>query len=186
MAVNRVRVIWDGPIIEGLGLSSFYFDSLIGTPAQAVTAVGTFLAATDDRRFIGMTWTTEADVDTLNVTSGALEAVTGTTPATGIGTGAGDGLPPLTQGLLRMTSGAIVNGRALKGRLFLPGATEAMNASAGAPESSYRADYDAAAAALIADANTAWICWSQTHGVISSVVSASVSTKWAFLTSRRD
>jgi len=186
MPANRVRVVWDGPIIEGTGLSTFYFDSAVGTAAQQVAAVAAFLAATDDQRFIGMTWATEPDVATLNVGTGVLEAVTSTSQSSGTGTEAGDGLPPATQGLLRMTTSTIAGGSLLRGRLFLPGATEADNLSGGSPEPSYRADYDAAAAALIADANTAWSVWSKTHGVLSTVVTATVWTKWATLRSRRD
>lgn len=186
MSVNRVRVVWDGTGVEGLGLSTFYFDSATGTAAQQVAAVAAFLAATEDRRCIGMTWATVSDVATLNTVSGVLEAVTATTPAAGSGTAAGDCLPPSTQGLLRITTPTIAGGKVLRGRLFLPGATEAMNLSAGSPEPSYRSDYDAAAAALIADVNTIWAIWSQTHGVLGTAASAVVWTKWAQLRSRRD
>lgn len=186
MAINRVQVIWAGDPTSGGGLSTFYFNAAVGTPAQQVAAVGTLLTATNDRRAATCSWATDADVATIDEVSGNITALTGTTPATGVGTAVGDALPPIAQGLLRLFGAMIVGGRLLRGRLFLPGAVESDNASTGGTSTTYRSDYEAAALALINDANTEWRIWSRTHGVSGDVVSATVWTKFASLRSRRD
>lgn len=186
MAINRVRVTWAGDPTAGGGLSTFYFDSAAGTAAQQVSAVNTFLTATNDQRAPTCGYTIENDVDTLNAATGALENTTATAGGNGVGTATGDPLPPICQGLLRLFTSGIVNGRLLRGRIFLPGATESLTQSTGGTATTYRADYDAAAAALIADANTTWVVWSKTHGFTAAVGSASTWTKFASLRSRRD
>lgn len=186
MAVRRVQVVWTGATVEGGGLSTFYFNDAVGTAAQNVSSVAAFLAGTEGSRSSGLAWATVADVATLNVGSGALESITATTPSTGVGTASGDVLPMITQGLLRLVTSQIVNGRLLRGRLFLPGPVETVNSSAGAPLSGYLTDYNGDAATLVADANSDWSVWSITHGVLASVQTATVWNKWASLRSRRD
>lgn len=186
MPINRVQVIWTGTPVVGGGLSTFYFNSAVGTAAQQVSAVQTFLAATEDRRSTTLSWATAADVATLDIATGALTGITTTTPATGVGTAAGDIMPPSNQGLLRLLSSQIAGGRLIRGRLFLPGSIEGDNVSTGLPSNTYTADYNVAAAALIADANSEWRIWSPTHGVAPDVVTAVCWNKWAILRSRRD
>lgn len=185
MAVSRVQVAWGGSAAAGGGLSSFYFNSAVGTAAQMGSAVSTFLGATEDRRSSSATWSRVAQVETFNVVTGALEGISGLVASSGVGTIATDIMPAANQGLLRLVTGQIVVGRLLRGRLYLPATTESDN-SGGAPTGTYIADYEAAAAALIADANTELVVWSQTHGVIAPVSSANVWTSWAVLRSRRD
>lgn len=185
MSVYRVPVVWAGSPVVGGGLSNFYFNSDGGTVAQAVTSVVDFLNSTEDQRSSALTWSCGADVDTLNVGTGTLEDTDSFTPATGTGTDGGQLLPPIAQGLLRVFTGTIVSGRLLRGRLFLPGATENHN-NLGRPVAGYNSDYDAAAAAMIGDANSTWSVWSRTHGTLASVSNASVWSEWASLRSRRD
>lgn len=186
MAVNRVQVIWSGIPTVGGGLSTFMFNSSVGTPAQQVAAVAAFLAATEDRRAQGCSWVTGSDVATLNIGTGQLEGVTAVTQIIGVGSIAGDVLPPATQGLLRLLTSVVVAGRLLRGRLFLPGTCEADSGSTGQPSVTFRSDYDAAAAALLGDANTEWCVWSATHGVLANITAANTWTKYATLRSRRD
>jgi hypothetical protein len=186
VAVNRVNVIWTGTPVVGGGLTVFNFDSATGTPAQQVAAVAAFLGATEDQRAASLSWTTAPDVQSLNVGTGVLEGSTATTPASGVGTAVGDALPPVVQGLLRIVTSQVVGGRILRGRIFLPGPTEAKNSASGAPDSIIQTDYNTAGAALISDANTAWTVWSRTHGVNASVSTANMWNKWAELRSRRD
>jgi len=186
MAINRVQVIWSGGALTGTGLSTFYFDSATGTAAQQVSAVAAFLTGTEDRRVNTCVWTTGADVATLNVGTGALEAITVVTQQTGTGTVGTDALPQQTQGLLRVLTTTIVAGRLLRGRIFLPGTVEADSGTTGNPSSTYRTDYDTNAATLISDANTNWMCWSATHGTAASIATANTWSRWAVLRSRRD
>jgi hypothetical protein len=186
MAVNLIEIEWTGTGITGPAVSTFAFDSLVGTAAQQASAVLAFLGATEDERANGCQYAINTQVRTLNTATGALEAVTSISPNSGSGTLAGDPLSPSTQGLLRLETGVVVNNRLVKGRLFLPGTTENVNQTPGTPIAAYRTDYEAAAAALIADANSAWCVWSRTHGQRPVITSANVWTKWAVLRSRRD
>jgi len=185
MSVYRVPVVWAGTPTVGGGLSNFYFNSTGGTVAQAVTSVVDFLVATEASRSNNLSWSCGGDIDTLNVGTGALEDQENFTPAVGTGGDGGDELPPISQGLLRLTTGQIVSGRLLRGRLFIPGATETSN-TAGFPTTTFRNDYNDAADAMIADANSAWSVWSRTHGTLATITSASMWTQWASLRSRRD
>lgn len=186
MSVNRVQVVWTSPNIQGGGLSTFYFNDSVGTPSQQVAAVGAFLAGTEGSRGNTTSWATAGDVATLNVGTGTLEATTSVTPLTGTGTASSDYMPPNTQGLLRLFTSQIVSGRLLRGRLFLPGNVEGSNGTSGQPASAYTTDYNTDAATLIAAANAEWSVWSQTHGVLASITTATCWNKWASLRSRRD
>lgn len=185
MSVHRVQVIWSGLTIQGGGLSTFYFDGAVGTAAQQVAAVAAFLGATEDRRGVSVAWQTAADVSVLNSATGQLEGIFTTTPAQGVGATSGDLMPANCQGLLRLITPNVVGGRLLRGRIFLPGSLEVDNTLA-VPNATYRTDYDTAGAALIADANSTWVVWSKTHGVMAVVGSVNTWTKWASLRSRRD
>jgi len=186
MAVNRVEVIWTGTPVAGGGLSTFYFDSAVGTATQQVTAVTGFLTSILDRISNTVTFATVADVATLNLTTGALEGFTSTAPQTGGGTSVGEPLPVGANGLLRLLTGSIVNGRLLRGRLFIPAPTESDNTAGGVPSATYTGDINASAQVLRDDANTNWGVWSRTHGFFSPVATVSTWNKWGLLRSRRD
>jgi len=186
MSLYRIQIVWSGAQVNGNGLSTFYFSDAGGTPSQAVTAVTTFLGATEDRRVIGTRWDFFGDVPVINVTTGALQAINSATAAFGTGTMAGDALPAQNQGLMRLITSTIVNGRLLRGRLFLPAPGEADNGAGGTVSATYTGDYNTAMATLISDPNSVYQIWSHTHGAAGDVTSGSVWTKWAALRSRRD
>lgn len=162
----------------------FNFNDAVGTAAQNVASVATFLNATNDRRTTNVTWATNPDVTTLNVGTGSLEGITSVTSVGGTGTMAGDMAPLAAQGLLRLLTGTIVAGRLLRGRIFMGGNGE--TDSNGGPVAGYISDYDAAGATLVADANSDWSVWSRTHGVLASISTVTTWNKWAILRGRRD
>jgi hypothetical protein len=167
-------------------LSTFYFNSAVGSPTQMGSAVSAFLGSTEGQRSNGLAWTRVPEVATFNEVTGTLESVAGLVPGSGVGTNVTDALSPTTQGLLQLRTGLIVFGRLLRGRIFLPGPCEAHNGSSGGPLAGYVDPYETAAATLVGDANTDLVIWSQTHGVKAPVASADVWSKWASLRSRRD
>ena len=178
-------MIWAGGGIVGGGLSSFHFNEAEGTATQQVAAVNTFLDSCATALSNTITWETDPQVATLNTATGALEGLEAVTPQSGGGSVSGDILPPATQGVLKLTTELISNGRLVQGRLFLPGAVEA-DSTSGGPSLGYREIWDDAAAALIADANTGWQVWARTAGTAAPVAQATVWTKWGVLRSRRD
>lgn len=185
MSVFRVRAAWTGAPVNGPSVSTFFFNDAGGSAQDASDAVADFLGALDANLSNALTWTTEPEVDTLSVGSGTLEDVTAVTPATGVGGNSDTWLPTTTQGLIRWSTGVITNGRALKGRMFVPGFGE-NNSSAGVPGSATVSGVNTIVNAFVA-ANTGFFSiWSRTHGTLASVISGSMWNQWAYLSSRRD
>jgi hypothetical protein len=169
-------------------LSTFYFDDNdpVGVTAQqCVAATGTFWAAVDNVVSSTYAWATEPEVQTVDAATGLITAITATTPATGQGSGGTTGPPTAIQGLLRWNTQAFFGGRRLKGRTFIPG-IQSTAISGNTVLSSYRTIVDAAAAALIADANTEFVIWSKRYGSAQNVSSGTTWTTVAVLRSRRD
>lgn len=182
--IHRVQVTWQGPAVTGSALSTFYFRLGTGTHQQHVDAVETFLLATDSQRSTGLVWTIQPDSAEIDIATGQLMAIATTTGASAGGAAAGDRLPNSVQGLARLFTGAVTNGRLLRGRLFLPGPTE--QSSNGMPISAYLTAYNNALAALIADPDSEWAVWSRTHAATAAIQQATVWSQWAVLRSRRD
>lgn len=178
-------VFWTGPPANGGGVSTFYFDDAAGSPAQAVTAVNNALVNFAPFVSNSLSASCGTDIDILDVATGTLQATTSFAPAVTPGSDVADPLPPVVQGLMKLTTTAIVNGRVIRGRIFLPGATEARS-TAGVPTAGYLAAVAVFATGLIGAASTDWTVWSQTNGSQHSVASGVGATKWSFLKSRRD
>jgi hypothetical protein len=102
-------------------VSVMYF-STAGTVANQRTALAAFWTAADGICAGTTTWTIDTDGRELDTASGSLTgAWTETSVKTGAGGGAGDQSGDALQGLVRWHTGAIVNGRFLQGRNFIPG-----------------------------------------------------------------
>jgi len=185
MSTYRVRANWTGTPVNGPTVSTFHFDSAGGSAQDASDRVATFLAALDANLSTTLTWTTEPEVDTLNTVTGTLEAVTAVTTATGTGGNADNPLPTSTQGLARWTTGVIVDGRALKGHMFIPGFCENNNTD-GAPQAATITGVNTILASFVSGTSPDLVIWSRTHGQQEEVVGSSMWNKWAILRSRRD
>jgi len=180
----RVRTVFTG--MQGAPwLNTLFFDDQAGTAAQAVTAVGTFWSSVDGLIDSEVDWTTLADVETVASATGQVTGVTQTTPATGSGALAAEALPIATQGLVRWRTGIFAGGREIKGRTFIPGLTETANDN-GKPTSAVVTAVNAAAAALISDANSALVIYTRANSAEATVISGSCWTEFAVLRSRRD
>lgn len=186
----RVRTVFSG--VPGTPwLSTMYFEEVGGTAQQAATAVGTFWGAVDALMSSTVSWTTEADVSTINDATGELTDITVTTPVTGAGAQAVTLGPIVAQALVRWRTGAFINGRNLRGRTFVPGLIESQS-DAGRPDASVQATINTAAAALIADANSVLNIWHRPNppgsatGAGEAVLSGLCWNQWASLRSRRD
>jgi len=183
--VYRVRT----SITGGQGgpyLSTLYFNVVGGlTAANANAAVGAFWLAVKGRVATGITMSTEAEVATIDIATGQVTGITAVTPVVNVGTAAGDTCPPATQGLLRWRTGTYIGGREIRGRTFLPGVTETDNVN-GVPSASYISTVNAAAAAMIADANSDFMVYSRKNFDAAPGLSGSVWSQWAVLRSRRD
>lgn len=128
----------------------------------------------------------------VEATTGVLTgAFTGTDPASVTGTGAVDSLPRQTQGLIRLQTSTIVNGRRLRGRIFVPCPIETDNGTNGGPSTTYQNLLVTGAASMLlagATASTLQIWHRPTNGAggaSASVTGVSSSPSWAVLRSRR-
>lgn len=184
MPMYRVRAAL-AAMTAGPGVSTFFFDTTGGTAQQAADAVSDFYDSIKGFMVNYGTATIESAVYTVDPATGQATNVTGVTGAVITGTVGTEGLPGATQGLLSLHTGVFVSGREIRGRLFIPGPTEA-NSDATVPNGAYKLGVDSAAAALIADGNSDWVIWSREKGQFATITSAATWNRWAVLRSRRD
>lgn len=180
----RVRTVFTG--VQGSPwLSTMYFSEFGGTASQAVTAVGTFWGAVDAHIANAVSWATEAEVATIATSTGEPTGLEITTPQTGTGSSGSQPIALAAQGLIRWRTGIFIEGRESRGRTFIPavGAGDSVN---GAPSTSLTTAVNAAAAALLADANSELEVYSRKHRVENPVLTGSLWGSFAVLRSRRD
>lgn len=181
----RTRVQITGPVGSPWLSTAYFLAPGGGTADQAVAALGSFW---NDLRVImhtSCTITSEAEVADVSPTTGEVTGIESTTPFTLTGTSSADPLPWATQLVIRWRTGNFVGGREIRGRTFVPGLTESSNTS-GVPTAATLSTANAAAAALIADANCILLTWSRTHGNDPAVVTGTALGKFGVLRSRRD
>lgn len=199
MPIVRVRTEWTG-LVQGGGLSTHYFTQVTGTtPEDLQAAVQTFwnacaLQITNECQFRVL-----GEMDVIDEATGDLvETLSTTDGATTTGGSTEDNQPPSVQTLLRLRTGAVVAGRRLQGRLFIPGPPRNGTGDTTVPTTASRNAYQAAAADLIT-ATTGigpWVIWSRPvsdnptvpdrPGTTAAVINGSVWAKYAVLRSRRD
>lgn len=182
----RVRTVFTGP--QGAPWVSTIHGNPGDTVAGAqnlVNAIGTFWGAVDAVMHTSVLWSTEAEVEDINVVTGDTEAVFTTTPATGAGATVTELLPRIAQAVVRFRTGVFVLGKEIRGRIFVPGLTELAN-TAGALTPATQSTIQSAAAALVADVTAQVGVWSKTHGQFQIPTSTSVWSQFAYLGSRRD
>ena len=182
--INKIPVAWTGTPIQGGAVTTFYTDhSLAAAPNMA--AVKAFFTALKGSFPIGITWTFPTTGMQLDIASG--------NPVGTWSTGAQTPETSTTSTTFAKHAGAVVNwktgaftgGREIRGKTFLVplqnAAYDANGVIAGATQSALQA-----AATTLFGALTGMCVWSRTYGAIAAVTSATVPTKIAVLTSRRD
>lgn len=183
----RVRTVFTG--LQGSPyLSTFYFhDALpVGVTAQqAVTATGAFWNTVDAQLANTLSWSTEADVATVDQVTGDITASTGTTPVSGSGGAVGTNAPTAMQALMRWTTGVYVGGRQMRGRTFIPGLLTS-SISGNGPSAALVTAMNTAAANLINDPTVENLVWSRKNARADLVTAGSAWTTLAVLRSRRD
>lgn len=173
-------------------VSTMHFTNL-ATQADADfcnVAVGTFWTAVKAYLNSSVTYTTDAAVQDVSQSTGALQGLFGVTPQTGTGAVATEILPVVNQGLVSWRTGHFTNGREVRGRTFIPGLTEAA-ATLGVVTAATKTGIEAAATALIGDVNTTLCIWHRGApgagaGQVQAVTASAMWTKFAVLRSRRD
>lgn len=165
---------------------NFVYDGT-GDPALAATnaaaAVADFWIAAGVVLSESLQWQVQQDVISYNEATGQPTASYPQGGQFGTFAAASEPLPWATQGLVQWFTGVYVGGRQIRGRTFVPGATEPSNV-AGRPGGSFPTTLQAAAQALVDDADSTLGVYSK--GSTRPVTGTSVWAKWAVLTSRRD
>lgn len=181
-----------GASTVGPGLSTFFFEESGSVAAVlAADAAFDFYTAIAGQMVNYTTFSNEGEVDEIDPATGTLLASYGVAVQSGTGANGGDQLPLGAQGLLRLNTGVILDGRQVRGRLFIPGATEASSTN-GRPISDYRAAITGGGDGLLAEAGLTWSVWHRptaaepSSGDVVPIASVNTWTEWAVLRSRRD
>lgn len=162
------------------------------TAQEAVDHVRDFLVAGQANMSTALSWSTLGEVAILNIPTGALTGIVGTTPRTGAGTSSAEPLPGQVQGLMSIVTNTVVEGRRLRGHVNLPMPTEAFNGIQ-VPSATYLTTWASASAQLLGDSDPSYVCYSRPQGPptprvgqAATVQAITIQPKWATLRSRRD
>lgn len=167
-------------------LSTFYF-RLSGTnSAAAAAAVETFFTSTATRRYDELVSQGDNVMDILSPITGTLVGYAAVDTWQVSASGGGAMGPYANQGLLRLSTNAVVGGRRVEGKMFLPAVRQGDISNDGLPVTAYRTDYDDASSVLVANPDVDWVVWSRKNGTQESVESATTWQNFAVLRSRRD
>lgn len=148
--IREILVDWVGA--GGVsGVSVMHFGALSNTPASQRAALSTFLTALRPSLAASTNYRIRPEGRELDEATGTLTGVwSEPTLYANSGTSAASGpVPNAAQILVRWATPAIINGRVLKGRTFIPGAANTASGSSGEVVSGVVTSFTAAGAALI-------------------------------------
>lgn len=167
--------------------SNFFFEGTLSSDAQAAAdLVGTFWSQVDVLMAPGIVVNIDPFVPTITPLGGEITGgFTITPPPSSVGAGAGVALPPATQMLGQLLTGAYAGGRAIRGKFNLPWVTEEHNVGNGIPSPEGRALLQSSLEAIVAGGPALQV-WSRKNGNAADVTDVTISPKWAVLRSRRD
>jgi len=184
----RVQSFFTGsPVADGA--NALYFDAAEGTPGQAQSAAVFFWTGVKGLMSQFQHVIVDGTVDLVDEATGTLiDSTTGASEnLVGIQTAAG--LPPATQALMRLNTSAVVAGRRLKGRFFIPGLTEDSNGADGQIIAIHTAALEDLGEALITGADHQLVVWHRpvdgAGGSKAPVESVNVPGQWGVLRKRR-
>lgn len=186
MAILRLNSVWTGSTGSPYFTQTYYTGAAdVAHADDAINALYTLFNAMSTYIDDALTVTISGDAEVIDVSNGQITSVVSTTGAVKSFTGTGDALPTLVQGLAVFNTGSYINGRQLKGHMYLPGMLEANNTVVGLPAASMTSTITGFLTTYAADSSDPTV-FSRTHGAASTIQSSSMSAKWAYLRSRRD
>lgn len=177
--------------------NTFYFNGAIAAATQGlVDDVGAFWSSALNYSTVGLFFTVQPEVYEIDPATGETVAATTLASVTDNGNDNGSTLPPATQGLIRLITGDYVDGRAVKGKVYIPALCN--TAGGNAPNSTFKLAENGYAQQLVSDTagTTPWGVWSKPRvatddlparaGSFHPITTSSVWEKYAVLRSRRD
>lgn len=194
--LRQIRVVWSG--LPGTPyLTLFHFEYIVGKEDPAMVAVSAFLQSCQTSIALGLLGHIEPDQNIIDAASGQIEAIeTSTAGLDRTGSNASEPLPPATNGVVRLSTDNVLNGRRVRGRLFLPSPCE--SSSNGAPVAAYLTAVGGASNTLLTASGShgLWSVYSRPRaatspsgaraGTWSEIRSVSVWNKWGVQRRRRD
>lgn len=181
----RVQTIFTG-VAGSPYYNSLYFQGGSLVDAQSVhDRVADFWLALGSVLSQDLSAQVQGDVEALDPNTGQVVGVFGITPRVIIGGDSGQPLPFFTQGLVQLRTGVWVNGREIRGRMFIPSPTENAQTT-GQPSGAYRNTIQDELDDLIGGTPTQLGVYSRTHRQLEYVSAATTWTQWGSLRSRRD
>jgi len=195
--ILRTQATIGGTALPGGGLSTLYWlpGSAGGSTADATdclarfrdvwVSIGTRLTSTINFVF-------DQTVLAIEATTGVLTGSFTAAPAlTVVGGSGSEPLPRQTQALMRFGTASVINGRRVRGRLFVPGVQEGDNTTGGVPIAALVTALTTAAATLFVAGATSSeaVVWHRPQGgaggTHADITAAQGSTEWSVLRSRR-
>lgn len=160
-------------------------DTLAGAVA-ANAAIGVFWNAVRAVMATAVTFTTDSIVAQMNPADGQRTANYTVTPVTNPGLDAGDALPPMVQGLIRLRTGTFAAGKEVRGRINVPALTEA-SSTAGRPTAALLTNLNTNSGTLAGVTSPDLCVWSRAHGLAVPVATTDAwPDAFASRRSRRD
>lgn len=183
--VQQARLLWTAAGGAGGETALHFADST--PPADIVTMLQNFMNAC--RLTLANSTSVAADpiLRELDTTTGALvgEQPLGGSPNI-VGNAGTNAVPNAAQGLIRLRTSAVVNGRFVKGRIFVPGMASGMVASTGELSSTAMTQLATAGAALIVSGQPFLIWHRPKGGSGGSAAAVDTASAWnEFATQRR-
>nr|CRY96173.1 hypothetical protein [uncultured prokaryote] len=180
--VRRIRTVFTGVAGSPWYVNLHFTSAGANTPQDQVQAVIDFWTGMASRMDGRSTARVDGDVAEIDLDSGAQTGISSGTGGAVAGGSNDDPLPPATQMLVRLSTGAYAKGRQIQGRIFIPGPTNYCN-NAGVLTASTVTQINTQALALI----TAGLCvYSKTNKSVSTVSTATAWSEFAVMRSRRD
>jgi len=186
--LHEVPVRWTLENSPG-GTNYLYFKQGTANIAFLRASIATMLTAVNDRLDSLTTWTVGTSGDIVDDVTGTLTgAWSEATARTGTGSVSGQPVQNTSQILLQWHTGIIVNGRRLRGRTYIPGASSGAS-DAGQVAAATVADFVAAQATFISDCATQFAVWHRpingAGGSSQSVLTGSCWNEFAVQRRRR-
>lgn len=188
--LGRLRTLWGGVAGSPYYTNMYYLTDAGGAGMQdSCDAWTDLIDAFSTSLGTSMTVAIYPDVPLIDSATGILTGATTVSGAVVDPDGGTDLLPPATQGLLRWQTAAVVAGRRLRGRTFLPGMTEGDTNAGGSVLPALVSSMNGYLSATFLPAVAAaapLVVYGPTHHAFSEVTSGNMWTEFAVLRSRRD
>lgn len=167
------------------GLSVMYFDEEGFTVAEQRAALNTLWSAVDANLTTSTTWRVDSVGRTLDANTGVLTGDWAEATAyTAAGALSGSAVPNASMLLLRWATGFVINGRAVKGRTYVPGLGAGLLVD-GQVAAASSAAISGFAQAFVADGNGFGVWHRPSNGSGGDLVTASSGSSWNELAVQR-